>query len=280
MTGRVEGKVAFITGAARGQGRSHAVRLAQEGADIIAIDVCESIPGVPYPLATEKDLAQTVKEVEALDRRIVAAKADVRDFARLREVLDEGVRELGRLDIVSANAGIMKRGEPSHLVSEQDWQDVIDVNQTGVWHTCKAAIPHLIEQGTGGSIVITSSSAGLKGPPNVAAYSSSKHALVGLMRTLTLELAQYSIRVNTVHPTGVPTDMIFNEPFYELFLPGEKNPSKDQLTELLAEMNALPVPWVEPVDISNAVLFLASDEARYITGTELKVDAGWTVKVP
>jgi SDR family mycofactocin-dependent oxidoreductase len=280
VSARVEGKVAFVTGAARGQGRSHAVRLAEEGADIIAVDVCEQIANLPYPTATEEDLAQTVKAVEAVGRRIVAAKADVRDFGLLKDVLDDGVRRLGRLDIVAANAGIMTEGTPAHLVTEEDWRDVIDVNLTGVWHTCKAAIPHLIGQGTGGSIVLTSSSAGLKGPPNVAAYSSSKHGLVGLMRTLTLELGEHMIRVNTVHPTGVPTDMIINQRFYELFLPGEEHPTKEMLTGLLAKMNVLPVPWVEPIDISNAVLFLASDEARYITGTEFKVDAGWTVKVP
>ena len=280
MAGRVEGKVAFITGAARGQGRSHAVRLAQEGADIIAVDICEDIPSVTrfYAGATEADLAETVEQVEALDRRIVATKADVRDYDALKAALDDGVAQLGHVDIVSANAGIFIFGDQTHLVSDQDWKDVTDINQTGVWHTCKAVIPHLIEQGTGGSIVITSSTAGLKGTPNVAPYTASKHAVVGIMRTLALELAPHSIRVNTVHPTGVDTGMIQNEATYRLFLPDADHPTREDAAPIFATTNALPVPWVDPVDISNAVLFLASDESRYVTGLELKVDAGYTIK--
>jgi len=280
VTGRVQGKVAFLTGAARGQGRSHAIRLAQEGADIIAVDLCESIPSVNrfYPGATEADLAETVVAVEALDRRIVAAKADVRDYPALEAALKDGVAQLGHVDIVIANAGIFTFGDQTHLVSEQDWQDVIDVNQTGAWHTCKAVIPQLIEQGTGGSIILTSSTAGLKGTPYVAAYTASKHAVVGIMRTLALELAPHRIRVNTVHPTGVATPMIFNEATYRLLVPDVEHPTKEQAAEVFVTTNALPVPWVEPVDVSNAVLFLASDEARYVTGTELKVDAGFSIK--
>ena len=280
MSGRVEGKVAFITGAARGQGRSHAVRLAQEGADIIAVDLAEEIDSVKrfYPGASAEDLAQTVQEVEALDRRIVATKADVRDYDAVKAALDRGVAELGHVDVVSANAGIFLFGDESHLVSERDWADVIDINLTGVWHTTKAVIPHLIAQGTGGSIILTSSTAGLKGTPNVAAYTSSKHAVVGLMRTLALELAPHSVRVNTVHPTGVATDMILNPAAFRLFLPDTASPTREQAAEVFQSTNALPVPWVEPVDISNAVLWLASDEARYVTGTELKVDAGYTIK--
>ena len=280
MTGRVEGKVAFITGAARGQGRSHAIRLAEEGADIIAVDIAEDIDSVRrfYPGATEADLAETVKQVEALDRRIVAARADVRDYGALKAALDDGVAQLGHVDIVSANAGIFIFGEPAHLVTEGDWQDVIDINLTGVWHTAMAAIPHLIEQGTGGSVVLTSSTAGLKGFPGVSQYTASKHAVVGLMRTLALELAPYSIRVNSVHPTGVATDMILNEATFRLFLPDAENPTREQAAEVFAATNALPVPWVEPRDISNAVLFLASDEARYVTGVTLPVDAGFTIK--
>ena len=280
MAGRMEGKVAFITGAARGQGRSHAIRLAEEGADIIAIDLCESIPSIEryYPGATEEDLAETVRQVEALDRRIIASKADVRDYEGLKSALDAGVAELGHVDVVSANAGIFAFGDQTQDVAEQDWQDVVDVNQTGVWHTAKAVIPHLIEQGTGGSIIITSSAAGLKGTPNVAAYTASKHAVVGIMRTLALELAPHRIRVNTVHPTGVATQMIQNEATYRLFMPDVEHPTKEQAEPIFTSTNALPVPWVEAIDISNAVLFLASDEARYVTGTELKVDAGFTIK--
>ncbi|BDZ52126.1 oxidoreductase [Frondihabitans sucicola] len=278
--GRVEGKVAFITGAARGQGRSHAIRLAQEGADIIAVDIAEGIPSIEryYPGATEEDLAETVRQIEALDRRIVATKADVRDYDALKAALDDGVAQLGHVDIVSANAGVFAFGDKTQEVTEQDWQDVIDINETGVWHTCKAVIPHLIDQGTGGSLILTSSTAGLKGTPNVAAYTASKHAVVGIMRTLALELAQYSVRVNTVHPTGVATDMILNEAAWKLFLPDVAHPTREQAAEVFASTNALPIPWVDPVDISNAVLFLASDEARYVTGTELKIDAGYTIK--
>lgn len=278
--GRVEGKVAFITGAARGQGRSHALRLAAEGADIIAIDVCEPMPGVDrfYKGATEEDLAETVRQVEALDRRIVATKADVRDYTGLKSALDDGVAQLGHVDIVSANAGIFVFGDPTEQVTDEDWDTVIDINQKGVWHTAKAVIPHLIEQGTGGSMILTSSTAGLKGTPYVAAYTASKHAVVGIMRTLALELAPHSIRVNTVHPTGVATDMILNEAAFRLFLPDEEHPTQAQAAEVFTSTNALPIPWVEPRDISNAVLFLASDEARYVTGTELKVDAGYTIK--
>jgi SDR family mycofactocin-dependent oxidoreductase len=276
----VAGKVAFITGAARGQGRSHAIRLAEEGADIIAVDLAEEIESVKrfYPGATADDLAQTVKEVEALDRRIVATKVDVRNYDALKAALDDGVAQLGHVDIVSANAGIFLFGDQSHLVTESDWSDVIDINLTGVWHTAKAVIPHLVSQGTGGSIILTSSTAGLKGTPNVAAYTASKHAVVGLMRTLALELAPHRIRVNTVHPTGVATDMILNQAAFRLFLPDVEAPTKEQAAEVFQSTNALPIPWVEPIDISNAVLFLASDEARYVTGTELKVDAGYTIK--
>jgi SDR family mycofactocin-dependent oxidoreductase len=280
MTGRVEGKVAFITGAARGQGRSHAIRLAQEGADIIAVDLAGPIDTITplYHGATEDDLAQTVKEVEALDRRIIATKADVRDFDALKAALDDGVAQLGHVDIVSANAGIFQFGEAAQDVTDEQWNDVIDINLTGVWHTCKAVIPHLIEAGRGGSIILTSSTAGLKGTPNVAPYTASKHAVVGLMRTLALELAPHSIRVNTVHPTGVATDMILNQATFKLFLPDVESPTREQAAEIFQSTNALPIPWVEPVDISNAILFLASDEARYVTGTELKVDAGYTIK--
>jgi len=277
MTGRVEGKVAFITGAARGQGRSHAIRLAQEGADIIAVDISAQVGSVPYPMATPEDLAETVKEVEALDRRIVAAQADVRDFGALKEALDDGVAQLGRLDIVCSNAGISSFGQ-AHELDETTWRDVIDINLTGMWHTCKAAIPHLVAGGRGGSIVITSSDAGLKAYPNLAHYVSAKHGVVGLMRTLALELAPHFIRVNSLHPGTVDTDMIQNEATYRLFRPDLRDPGAHELADAGRAINALPIPWLEPVDISNAVLFLASDEARYITGVTLPVDAGFLVK--
>ena len=277
MTGRVEGKVAFITGAARGQGRSHAIRLAQEGADIIAVDICAQVDSVPYPMATPDDLAQTVKEVEALDRRIVAVQADVRDFGALKAALDQGVAQLGRLDIVSANAGIASYG-PAGELAEQTWRDMIDINLTGEWHAAKAAIPHLIAGGRGGSIIITSSDAGLKAYQNAAHYVAAKHGVVGLMRTLALELAPHMIRVNSLHPTQVNTDMVMNEPTFQLFMPDTEHPTVEDFRPVSQALNALPIPWVEPVDISNALLFLASDEARYITGVTLPVDAGAAIK--
>ena len=277
--GRVEGKVAFITGAARGQGRSHAIRLAEEGADIIAIDLCEQVDTVPYPMATPEDLAHTVKAVEALDRRIIATQADVRDFGALQAAVDAGVAELGgRLDIVSANAGIASTDASTTEISEQSWADMVDINLTGVWHTTKAAVPHMIAAGIGGSIVLTSSAAGLKAYPCVGHYVAAKHGVVGLMRTLALELAPHMIRVNSIHPTQVDTDMIQNETIWRLFSPDKPHPTRETFAPASQEMNALPIPWVQSRDISNALLFLASDEARYVTGVALPVDAGCLLK--
>jgi SDR family mycofactocin-dependent oxidoreductase len=275
MSGRVAGKVAFVTGAARGQGRSHALRLAQEGADIIAVDIASQIGTVPYAMATPEDLDETVRQVEALDRRIVAAQVDVRDFGGLSKALDEGVAQLGRLDIVSANAGISSFGTLEQLTDET-WNDMIAVNLTGVWHTIKAAVPHIRAGGRGGSVILTSSVAGLMGVQNIGHYVAAKHGIVGIMRTAALELAKDNIRVNSVHPTAVDTDMIQNAATYQLFAPDLPSPerAKDVLAARFAAMNVLPVPWVEPVDISNAVLWLASDEARYVTGLEVRIDAG------
>lgn len=277
MAGRVEGKVALITGAARGQGRSHAVRLAQEGADIIALDLCGQVDSVPYPMATPEDLAETVAQVEALDRRIIVAHADVRDYDWLAAELANGVAQLGRLDIVSANAGIASY-DVAHELTDQRWADVIDTNLTGVWHTAKAAIPYLIEAGQGGSIILTSSTAGLKAFQHMAHYSSAKHGIVGLMRVLALELAPHMIRVNSIHPGTISTVMTNNQATYDLFAPDIENPTLDQLTDRFMSLNALPIVSLEPVDISNAVLFLSSDEARYITGVALPVDAGALIK--
>ncbi len=270
--GKLEGKVAFITGAARGQGRSHAVRLAQEGADIIAVDICGQIDSVAYPMATPEDLQQTVKEVEALDRRIVASQADVRSLEALQTAVRDGVAQLGRLDIVLANAGIAPMGEGSETM--QAWQDVIDVNLTGVWNTVHAAIPTMVEQGDGGAIVLTSSTAGLKGiggdSPGGEGYTAAKHGVVGLMRTFANTLAKHRIRVNTVHPTGVNTPMVVNA-VMEKWL--AEDPS---IANALS--NLLPVDMIEAVDISNAILYLVSDDARYVTGTTLPVDAGILAK--
>jgi SDR family mycofactocin-dependent oxidoreductase len=277
MPGRVQGKVAFITGAARGQGRSHAVRLAEEGADIIAVDIAGPVPSVSaYPPATEEDLAETVGLVEALDRRIVARKADVRDAAALRAALGDGVAELGGLDIVVANAGIYQPVSTLEL-DDAAWQETIGVNLTGVWHTVQAALPHLIAGG-GGSVILTSSVLGLRGAANAVHYSAAKHGVVGIMRSVAGEFAQHGIRVNSVHPTLVNTHMVQNEQVWGLFDAGNPHPSRESAAAIMQATNALPVPWAEPVDISNAVLFLASDEARYITGVTLPVDAGALLK--
>jgi (+)-trans-carveol dehydrogenase len=275
---RLAGKVAFVTGVARAQGRSHAVRLAEEGADIIGIDIASQIDTVPYPMATLEDLAATVEAVAALDRRIIATEVDVRDYDGLKAALDDGVARFGRLDIVAANAGIFSVG-PADELAEQTWQDVIDVNLTGVWHTAKAAIPHLRAAG-GGSIVITSSGAGLKAQANLAHYVASKHGVVGLMRTLANELAPEMVRVNTVLPGSVDTEMIQNQALYHLFMPDHDagDITREEVAPTFQTLSALPIPWMEPVDISNAVLFLASDEARYITGVTLPVDAGFLIK--
>jgi SDR family mycofactocin-dependent oxidoreductase len=278
MSGRVAGKVAFITGAARGQGRARAIRLAEEGADIIAVDICEDVAGMPYAGPTDEDLAQTVKEVESLDRRIVATKADVRDFESLKRALDQGVVELGRLDIVSANAGIGIAAAWSQEIAEGTWRTMLDINLTGVWHTTKAATPHLIDGGRGGSMILTRSAMGLKSVENISPYASAKHGIVGLMRTLALELAPPWIRVNSVHPTNVDTPMVTNEPMFRLFRPELENPFRDDFDVAAQAMNALPIALVDPVDVSNAVLFLASDEARYVTGITLPVDAGSLLK--
>ncbi|WP_214406574.1 mycofactocin-coupled SDR family oxidoreductase [Pseudonocardia lacus] len=269
MAGRLEGKVALVSGGARGQGRSHAVRLAQEGADIITFDVCRQLGTVPYPMATSEDLKETVRLVEDLDRRIVAREADVRELGAVQSVVDEGVAEFGRLDIVCANAGIAGFAENTWSLTEEQWDEMIAVNLTGVFKTVRAAAPKMIEAGNGGSIVITSSTAGVKGMPGAAHYVAAKHGVVGLMRSLANELAPHSIRVNTVHPTGVNTPMIHNEFMDQVLGDAEGGINLE---------NALPVGEVEPVDISNAIVFLSSDEGRYITGVSLPVDAGYLGK--
>lgn len=279
MSGRVDGKVAFITGAARGVGRSMAVRLAEEGADVIALDLCAPVSGdTPYASATEDDLDQTVAEVERTGRRIVARRADVRDFDAVSAAVADGVAELGRIDIVAANAGTVKMGSLTHEASVEEWDEMLGVNLTGAWNTVRVAIPRLLEQGDGGSIVITSSLAGFKGTPTVGGYTAAKHGVVGLMRTLALELGPYGIRVNTIHPGGIDTTMGLNEAWYRYFLPELENPTRADYEPIMQRITALPVAVVDPEDIANALLFLASDEARYITGVTLPVDAGALVK--
>ncbi|MEU1549539.1 MULTISPECIES: mycofactocin-coupled SDR family oxidoreductase [Nocardia] len=278
MTGRVEGKVAFITGAARGQGRSHAVRLAQEGADIIAVDVCKQLDNVPFPMSTPEDLATTADLVKAEGRRVFTAEVDVRDFAALKTAVDSGVEQLGRLDVIVANAGIGNEGGQLLDLEENLWDDMIDVNLGGVWKTVKAGAPHLIAGGRGGSIVLTSSVGGLKAYPNVGHYVAAKHGVVGLMRTFAVELGHHSIRVNSVHPTHVNTPMVMNDGTYKLFRPDLENPGPADLEPICRMFHTLPIPWVEPVDISNAVLYLASDESRFVTGVPLPIDAGSMLK--
>jgi len=275
--GVLEGKVALVTGAARGQGRSHALRLAEEGADIIALDICSQIATVEIPMGTEEDLDETARLVEALDRRIVASVADVRDGVRLREVVEAGVAELGRLDIVCANAGIfsLTLDEPTDPAGRRRfWQDTIDVNLTGVWNTVDAVVPIMVEAGNGGAIVLTASTAASKSAANrslaMDAYTAAKHGVVGLMRNLAVDLAAHSIRVNTVHPTGVHTPMVENA-VVEGYM--AENPEFAKLM-----LNSLPVDAVDPVDISNAIVYLVSDAGRYVTGVQLPVDAGFLVK--
>ncbi|EUA51561.1 oxidoreductase, SDR family protein [Mycobacterium xenopi 3993] len=258
--GNLEGQVAFITGAARGQGRAHAVRLAAEGADIIALDICRNIESMDYPNARPDDLDQTVNLVEKQGRRIIARQADVRDADAVQQVVDEGLREFSRLDIVIANAGIIRLSGGGD--STQVFRDIVDVNLVGVWNTVRAAIPALIDGGRGGSIVLTSSTAGLKATgtdrAGAQAYTASKRGLVGLMQVWANDLAQYSIRVNTIHPTGVATGMVMNDTMAKLLAAND--------VALAAMQNALPIQILQPEDIAAAVAWLVSDEAKFITG--------------
>ncbi|MFC5949243.1 mycofactocin-coupled SDR family oxidoreductase [Pseudonocardia lutea] len=273
--GKLEGKVALVTGAARGQGRSHAVRLAEEGADIIAVDICAQVDTVAYPMSTRADLDETVAEVEKLDRRIVAHVADVRDEKALNAAVADGVAALGGVDIVLANAGIASIGTAEDGNEAAVFRTLIDINLTGVWNTVHAAAPTMIEQGRGGAIVLTSSTQGLTGRGGdgsgaMDGYCAAKHGVVGLMRTFAHWLAPHNIRVNSIHPTGVNTPMIVN-PVVEKFL-AESADVGDALA------NLMDVPVIEARDVSNAIAWLVSDEGRYVTGTTLPVDAGFTVR--
>ena len=238
-----------------------------------AVDVCAQAPTVPYPMATPEDLAQTVKEVEELDRRIIASQVDIRDFAALKAAADQGVAELGRLDIVLANAGISSP-VPTLEMDEATWDEMIEVNLTGAWKTVKATVPHIIRGGRGGAVVITSSLAAIYANENTAHYSAAKAGLVGFMKVLAKELAPVSIRVNTVHPTLVATPMILNEPTYRLFRPDLEHPTREDFEVAGRRLNKLPIAAIEPSDISNAILYLVSDAGRYVTGITHVVDAG------
>jgi SDR family mycofactocin-dependent oxidoreductase len=283
MPGRLAGKVAFITGAARGQGRSHAVRMAQEGADIIAVDLMEQIESNPYPLATPDDMKETVRLVEALDRRIVASKADVRSRDQLREALEAGIIRLGRLDVVCANAGIlpMAMGDPDPM----DFVDATDVDLVGVLNTVAVSVPHLKESG---SVIVTGSTAAMlpntvDNPamgPGSAGYGWSKKIIMSYVEQMAMHLAPRFIRVNAIHPTNVNTHLLHNDGLYGLFRPDLEHPTREDVLPAFTAFQAMPVPYVEPADISNLVLFLASDEARYITGQQIRVDAGSLLKFP
>jgi SDR family mycofactocin-dependent oxidoreductase len=275
--GLFDGKVAFITGAARGQGRSHAVRFAEEGADIIAFDLCSQIDSVVYPMSAPEDLDETVNLVEKTGRRIVAEQGDVRDFGRLQSVVSNGVGEFGRIDYVLANAGIYSvLGEQASLISA--YLDAIDVCLNGVYYTIEAALPALLKNDEGGAIVISSSTAGNNSlvksfdlrSHGVAGYHAAKHGVIGLMRYYATSLAEYNIRANTVHPTGVATPMLLNEPFGEFFA---ANPEAAEGLK-----NLLPIDLIEAADITNAMVYLCGPTGRYVTGTTMLVDAGLTAR--
>lgn len=276
-TRRFEDKVVFVSGAARGQGREHAVRFASEGARIIGVDVCDDVPSVPYPLATEEDLAETVRRVESAGGAMHAERADVRDLDALRGAVRAGMDRFGRLDVILANAGTYSPGPVQWLTSEA-WDETIGINLTGVFNTVRAGINRILEQGEGGAIVITSSTAGLRGFYGSPAYNAAKHGVVGLMRSLALELAPNNVRVNTVHPTSTHTPMIINDVFPKLVRMDLDDPTVDDAADFLRPQQALVTPWVEAGDISDAVLWLCSEEARYITGVTLPVDAGALLK--
>jgi SDR family mycofactocin-dependent oxidoreductase len=281
MPGRVEGKVVLITGAARGQGRSHALRLAEEGADIIALDICDQIDTNNFAMSTPDDLAETKRLVEALGRRVVARQADVRDRQDLIATTADAVEELGRLDVVVANAGICPTGRDVPL---QGFFDVVQVNFGGVLTTFEAGLPHLQ---AGGSLIAIGSVGGLVGAtdseafgPGGTGYAWAKRTLANLVHTLAVQCALHEIRVNAVHPTNVATAMLHNEAMFTLFRPDLEEPTLEDATSAFATMQPMPIPWVESADISNAVLFLASDESRYVTGLQMKVDGGCTARQP
>jgi SDR family mycofactocin-dependent oxidoreductase len=276
--GPLEGKVAFITGAARGQGRSHALRLASEGADIIAVDICHDIDTMDYPNASPEDLAATVKEIEALDRRVVAVQADIRDVDAVQRAADEGFAAFGRLDIVLSNAGIIRLG--AHPADEDGavWRDILETNLSGAYHTVRATVPRLIEGGRGGVIIITGSTAGVRPTANLGAsrlsYTASKWGLVGLGQQLAAALAEHWIRVNVIHPTGVASGMTMN-PVMDTLMADAAAGGRNSLS---AMQNAMPVSILQPGDISDTVAFLVSEQAKWITGVSLPIDAGFSIR--
>jgi SDR family mycofactocin-dependent oxidoreductase len=272
--GRLSGKVAFVTGAARGQGRSHAVMMAREGASIIAVDLCDQIPVVQYPMATPEELEETVAQVEAENGRILASIADVRDLAALEAAVAAGRREFGEIDVVVANAGIVGSYGMTWELDEESFRANLDTNLLGTWKTVKATVPAMIAAGNGGSIILACSMSGFAAEINIADYVVSKHGVLGLARNLAVELARHMIRVNTVNPTCVNTKMIDNPASNSLFAGRQVSERNTEVVRASMGLHALPIPWVEPSDVSNAVIYLASDESRYVTGTNLFVDGG------
>ena len=277
--GLLDGKVALVTGAGRGQGRSHAVRLASEGADVIAVDIGGArVDTISYELASEADLDAVAKEIEGMGRRAVKAVGDVRSLSDLQAAVDAGLSELGKIDIVCANAGIGSWAVAWEM-TEQQWRDMIDINLTGVFNATRAALPSMVERGEGGSIVLTSSTAGLRAYANTAHYTAAKHGVIGLMKVLAQEAGPHRIRVNAVCPTTVRTPLVINASTFELFAPHLQNPTEDDVREPFEGLNILPgVAWIEPEDVSDAVVFLCSDSAKFITGVALPIDAGNIVK--
>lgn len=278
MTG-LHDKVALITGGARGQGREHAIRLARDGADVVLVDNLADVETVPRAGSTEADLDETVKAVESLDRRVFARKVDVRELSALQAAVDEAVAEFGRLDIVVANAGIMAQPRSSWELSAQEWNTTVDINLTGVWHTTKVAIPHILAGGRGGAIVLTSSVAGLKGYPMYSNYVAAKHGVLGLMKTLAQELGPLNVRVNALLPSTVNTPMVQYEEFWKAIRPDLDNPTLEDAKEVFNQWVLLPdAGYVEVQDTAAAVAWLVSDEARFVTGMELRVDGGFFIK--
>ena len=280
--GLLDGKVAVVSGAARGQGRAIAVRFAQEGADIVALDICADVPTAPYAGSRPDDLERSRSMVEAQGQQCLSEIVDVRDTQAVRQIVDRAVAQMGGVDAVVANAGFVSY-HAADAMPEEAWRTMIDVNLTGTWNVVRAALPHMVSAGRGGSVTMTSSSAAHIGFQNLGHYAATKGGIVGYMQSLAVELGPHSIRVNTLHPSTVKTAMTLNQATYDLFMPGAgltagSTTDEGVIAEAFTQMHALPIPWVEPLDVANAALFLASDMGRYVSGTQLRVDAGSAVR--
>lgn len=271
--GRFDGKVVLVTGGARGQGRSHAVEFAKEGADIVVTDIAKQVDTVPYGMSSESDLAETVKRVEELDQRCLSVVADARDTAATNRAVEAAIAEFGKIDILLANHGLLSLSPVADMPDEM-WDDVIDSDLTGVFKSIRAVLPHMLARKSG-RIIATASMAGRTGLPTVAHYCAAKWGVIGLIKSVAREVAAEGITVNCICPTNLDSDMIHNPAFYALFAPGIENPTREQVEPGFTSLNAIPIPWIEAIDISNAMMFLASPEARYITGEALHVSAGW-----